>query len=67
MRFREQLMAGKALGSRTEMSHSRSRRTFLYAVGGAGIVSAAGLALMGAQRSATKIDYRRSQMESPIE
>src|SRR5260370_13601536 len=49
------------------MSHSRSRRNFLYAVGGAGIVSAAGLALMGAERSATKIDHRRSQMESPIE
>jgi limonene-1,2-epoxide hydrolase len=37
------------------------------AVGGAGIVSAAGLALMGAQWSDTKIDHRRSQMESPIE
>jgi limonene-1,2-epoxide hydrolase len=47
--------------------HSRSRRSFLYAVGGAGIVSAVALALMGAQRSATKIDQRRSQMESPIE
>ena len=40
---------------------------FLYAVGGAGIMSAAGLALMGARRSATKIDRRSSQMESPIE
>jgi limonene-1,2-epoxide hydrolase len=47
-----------------------SRRQFMRmatATGGAGIVSAAGLALMGAQRSATKIDNRRSQMESPIE
>jgi len=60
-------MDDKDLDSRTEMSHSRSRRKFLYAVGGAGIASAAGLALMGAQRSATKIDHRRSQMESPIE
>src|SRR5258708_20210169 len=60
-------MDDKDLDSRTEMSHSRSRRKFLYAVGGAGIVSAAGLALMGAERSATKIDHRRSQMESPIE
>src|SRR5260221_9629967 len=49
------------------MSHPRSRRKFLYAIGGAGIVSAAGLALMGARRSANKIDNRRSQMESPIE
>jgi limonene-1,2-epoxide hydrolase len=57
----------KDLDSRMEMSHSRSRRKFLYAVGGVGIVSAAGLALMGVQRSATKIDHRRSQMESPIE
>jgi limonene-1,2-epoxide hydrolase len=57
-------MDDQDLDSRTEMS--RSRRKFLYAVGGAGIVSAAGLALMGAQRS-TKIDHRRSQMESPIE
>src|SRR5258707_1022737 len=60
----EQPMDDKDLDSRTEMSHSRSRRKFLYAVGGAGIVSAAGLALMGAP--ATKIN-RRSQMESPIE
>ena len=60
-------MDDKDLDSRTEMSQSRSRREFLYAVGGAGIVSAAGLALMGAERSATKIDHRRSQMESPIE
>jgi limonene-1,2-epoxide hydrolase len=58
-------MNDKDLKSRTEVAHSR--RKFLYAVGGAGIVSAAGLALMGAQRSATKIDHRRSQMESPIE
>jgi len=49
------------------MSHLRSRRKFLYAVGGAGIVSAAGMASMGAHRSATEIDHRRSQMESPIE
>jgi limonene-1,2-epoxide hydrolase len=57
----------KDLDSRTAMLHSRSRRRFLYAVGGAGIASAAGLALMVAQRSATKIDHRRTQMESPIE
>ena len=56
-------MDDKNLDNRMEMSHSRSRRKFLYAVGGAGIVSATGLALMGA----TKIDQRRSQMESPIE
>src|SRR5689334_17326879 len=60
-------MGDKNLDSRTEMAHSRSRRKFLHALGGAGIASAAGLALMGAQRSATKIDHRRSQMESPIE
>jgi len=42
-------MDDKDSESRTEMSHSRSRRKFLYAVGGAGIVSAAGLASMGAQ------------------
>src|SRR5438128_10453396 len=60
-------MDEKDLDRRTDMSHSRSRRKFLCAVGGAGIVSAAGLASMGAQRSATKIDHRRSQMESPIE
>jgi limonene-1,2-epoxide hydrolase len=35
--------------------------------GGAGIVSAVGLALIGVRPSATKIDRRRSQMESPIE
>jgi len=45
--------------------HSRSRREFLHALGGVGIVSAAGLA-WAAQRGA-KIDHRRSQMESPIE
>jgi limonene-1,2-epoxide hydrolase len=39
----------------------------MYAAGGAGIVSAAGLALLGALWSANKIDRRRSQMESPIE
>jgi len=41
------------------MSHPRSR-VFLYAVGGAGIVSAAGC-IDGAQRSATKIDHRRAR------
>src|SRR5258708_38379941 len=49
------------------MSQPPSRRRALYAVGGAGIVSVVGLALMGARRSANKIDNRRSQMESPIE
>ncbi len=47
-----------------------SRRTFMLAAaatGGAEIVSPVGLALMGARRSANKIDRRRSQMESPIE
>src|SRR5256884_1787477 len=47
-----------------------SRRTFMLAAaatGGAEIVSPVGLALMGAWRSANKIDRRRSQMESPIE
>jgi len=47
-----------------------SRRTFMLAAaatGGAGIVSSAGLALIGARRSANTIDRRRSQMESPIE
>ena len=34
---------------------------------GAGMASAAGLPLMGAGRSANKIDRRRSEMESPIE
>ena len=56
-------MDDKNLDNRREMSHSSSRRKFLYAVGGAGIASATGPALMGA----TKIDQRRSQMESPIE
>src|SRR5207237_3447981 len=37
-----------------------SRENFLYAVGGAGIVSAAGLTLINGQRSANKIDHRRS-------
>ncbi len=60
-------MDEKDLDSRTEMSHSPSRREFLYAIGGAGIVSAVGPALMGARQSATKIDHRRSEMESPIE
>ena len=48
-----------------------SRRKFMLAAaatGGAGIVSSSvGLALMGARRSANRIDRRRSQMESPIE
>src|SRR5260370_30268102 len=47
-----------------------SRRTFILAAaatGGAGIVSAAGLDLMGAPPSAATIDHRSSQMESPIE
>ena len=57
-------MDDKDSDSRPEMSHSRSRRKFY---GGAGIVSAAGLAPLGALRSANKIDNRRSQMESPIE
>jgi limonene-1,2-epoxide hydrolase len=55
------------LESRSEVSQRPARRKFLYAVGGAGIVSVAGLAFMYAQRSANKIDNRRSQMESPIE
>ena len=47
-----------------------SRRTFMLAAaatGGAGLVSAAGLDLMGAPPSAATIDHRRSRMESPIE
>jgi epoxide hydrolase len=40
------------LESQSEGSRHSSRRKFLYAVGGAGMVSAAGLALMGARRSA---------------
>src|SRR5262249_52792253 len=55
------------LQSRSEMSQPPSRRKALYALGGAGILSAVGLASMGARRSATKIDHRRGQMESPIE
>src|SRR6476661_882583 len=46
-----------------------SRRTFMLAAAatsGAGILSA-GLVPMSADRSAMKIDRRRSQMESPIE
>jgi limonene-1,2-epoxide hydrolase len=58
-------MDNKYLDSRMETS--RSRRKFLYAVGGAGIASAAGLTSMGAQESATKINHQRTQMESPIE
>src|SRR6476646_7212549 len=54
------------LESRSRMSQHPSRRRFIYGVGGLGIVSA-GLALMGARRSAIKIDRGRSQMESPIE
>jgi limonene-1,2-epoxide hydrolase len=60
-------MDKKDFDSRTETSHRRSRRKFLYALGGAGIVSAGGLALTCARPSATKNDQRRSQMESPIE
>jgi limonene-1,2-epoxide hydrolase len=56
-------MDDKDSASRTEMSHSRSRRRFLNAVGGAGVVPAVGLALMGA----TETDHRSSQMERPIE
>ncbi len=52
-------MVKNDLESRSEMSQRPARREFLYALGGAGIVSAAGLTLMGATR--------RSQMESPIE
>jgi len=55
------------LESRPEKVQRASRRKLLDAVGGAGIVSAAGLTLINAQRSANKIDHRRSQMESPIE
>ena len=47
-----------------------SRRTFMLAAaatGSAGIVSSAGLALMGTGPSANKIDRRRNQMDSPIE
>jgi hypothetical protein len=42
------------LESRSEGSQRSSRRKFLYAVGGAGMASAAGLALMGARRSAVQ-------------
>jgi limonene-1,2-epoxide hydrolase len=48
------------------MSDSPSRREFV-SLGSAGIVSAAGLALMGARWNATTIDHRRSQVETPIE
>jgi hypothetical protein len=54
------------LESRSTMSQHPSRRRAIYLVG-AGIVSAVGLALVGARRSAVKIEQRRSQMESPIE
>jgi limonene-1,2-epoxide hydrolase len=60
-------MDKKDLASPTEMSHSPSRRKFLYAIGRVGIVSAARLPLMGARRSAITVDHRRNQMESPIE
>ena len=60
-------MDKRDLDSRTDMSHSPSRRTFLYAIGRAGIASAVGLPLMGTQRNATKIYHRESKMESPIE
>jgi limonene-1,2-epoxide hydrolase len=53
--------------NRSEIAQHPSRRKFMYAVGGAGMVSAAGLTLIGARRSATKIDPRRTQMESPID
>ena len=45
-----------------------SRRKFMLAAtsGGVGLLST-GLAPMSAHQSATKIDHRRSQMESPIE
>ena len=55
---------------RNDLAPHVSRRTFMLAAaatGGAGIVSAVGLTLMGARRSANTIDRRRSQMESPIE
>jgi len=60
-------MGDKDLDAKTERSHSRSRRNFLHAVGGVGLVSAAGLGLMGPARSATKVELGRSPMESPIE
>src|SRR3954462_9785335 len=63
-RVSEQIMDKHDSENGSETSQSPARRKFLYAVGGAGIVSAAGLALMGGRRSATKIDDRRSQMES---
>ena len=63
----EQIIDKGDLESRPEKVQRASRRKFLYAVGGAGIVSAAGLTLINGQRSANKIDHRRSQMESPIE
>jgi limonene-1,2-epoxide hydrolase len=49
------------------MSRWSTRRKFLYAVGGATVVSAAGVALIADRRSPTNIDSRRSQMESPVE
>jgi limonene-1,2-epoxide hydrolase len=63
----EHIMDDKDLDGRTDRSHSPSRRKFLSALGGAGIVSAAGLAGMSARRSAAQVDPRRSQMESPID
>ena len=48
------------------MSQHPSRRAFICGVRGLGILSA-GLALMGARRSAIEIARKRSQMESPIE
>jgi limonene-1,2-epoxide hydrolase len=53
-----------------DLRNRASRREFIRAVaaaGGAGIVSAVGLTLMGARPSANTIDRRRSQMESPID
>ena len=54
-------MAEKDFDSRTEASRPRSRRKFLYALGGAGIASAAALGF------GIKNEQRRSQMESPIQ
>ena len=51
-------------------AHLVSRRAFMLAAaatGGSGIASAAGLVLVGARRSATKLDHGRSEMESPIQ
>jgi len=55
------------LESQSKKSQHLSRRNALYAIGGAAIVSATGLALTGVRWNDIKIDRRRSQMESPIE